>query len=331
MLASVTEEVGRTLGPLSGLSEHRAVPEPNFFIVGAAKAGTTSLYEYLRQHPDVFMPDAKEPWHFCGLPDPAPACATPYSDLDAYLGLFGGAGACRAIGEASVSYLTSPSAASRIYERYPKARIIIVLRNPADRVYSWYNFLCQYGVEPGQSLERALEEEDRRKAIALQRRDTWFVDECITYFHFGLIASHVERFVRRFPKTQIHVALFEDLKACPLETTRGVFEFLDVDPAFTPRTSKVHNPTWFPLSIALQHQVASRSRLHPFLPSRGPIRFFDRAVAPAICWANAVLGQTRKRTFAPSTRRALLNRYRDDIRRTEELVGRSLQGWLKDV
>jgi len=61
-----------------------ATPEPNFFIVGAAKAGTTSLYHYLRQHPDVFMPDDKEPWHFCNLREPAPYSATQYVDVNAY-------------------------------------------------------------------------------------------------------------------------------------------------------------------------------------------------------------------------------------------------------
>jgi hypothetical protein len=191
--------------------------------------------------------------------------------------------------------------------------------------------MCQYGVEPGLSLEDALADENRRAAIAAEGRDTWFVDECILYFHYGLIASHIERFVRRFPREQIHVALFDDLKARPAETTRGVYEFLGVDPGFEPASLKVHNPTWFPLSVALQHSFASRSRLHPFLPSRGPIRFLDRRVIPTVCWANAVAGQVRRRVFNPATRRTLLNRYRDDIRRTEELIGRSLQVWLKDA
>jgi hypothetical protein len=322
------EEAAVTVGQMK---ERSAVPEPNFFIVGAAKAGTTSLYEYLRQHPDVFMPKDKEPWHFCDLKEPAPYCAVQSLDFNAYLALFAEAGDRRAVGEASVSYLTSPGAESRIYARYPDARIIILLRNPADRVYSWYNFLCQYGVEPGLSLERALAEEDQRVAVAAQGRDTWFVDECILYFHYGLISHDIERFVNRFPKEQVHVALFEDLKARPVETTRAVYEFLEVDPAFVPRSLKVHNPTWFPLSVTLQHFFASRSRLHPFLPSRGPTRFLDRQVIPKVCWANAVAGRARKRVFNPATRRALLNRYRDDIRRTEELVGRSLQVWLKDV
>jgi hypothetical protein len=311
--------------------EQRAVCEPNFFIVGAAKAGTTSLYHYLRQHPDVFMPADKEPWHFCGLPDPAPYSADRYRDFNKYLELFAEAGRCKAIGEASVSYLVSPGAEERIYARYPDARIIIVLRNPADRVYSWYNFLCQYGVEPGLSLERALADEEQRITIAAERRHTRFVDECVLYYQFGLISHHIKRFVERFPKDQIQFLLFDDLKARPKETTRAVFEFLGVDASFTPSSFKVHNPTWFPLSIRLQHLVASRSRMHPFLPSGTPIRFFDRKVIPWVCWTNAVLGRTRKRRFNPATRRELLTRYRDDIRRTEQLIGRSLQAWLKDV
>jgi hypothetical protein len=326
-----TSTIEETAVAAENKTENAAVPEPNFFIVGAAKAGTTSLYEYLRQHPDVFMPENKEPWYFCGLKEPAPSSAVQYTDLEAYLALFADAGNRKAVGEASVSYLTSPGAEERIYARYPDAKIIIVLRNPADRVYSWYNFLCQYGVEPGLSLERALAEEDKRIAVAAESRDTWFVDECVLYFQYGLIASNIERFFRRFPKEQIHIVLFEDLKERPAETTRAVFAFLDVDPTFTPQSFKVHNPTWFPLSIRLQHLFASRSRLHPFLPKRNPIRFFDRHVVPWVCWVNALLGQTRKRVFNRATRRALLNRYRDDIRRTEELTGRSLQSWLTGV
>jgi sulfotransferase family protein len=306
--------------------------EPNFFIIGAAKAGTTSLYHYLRQHPDVFMPEeSKEPWHFCAMGESAPLSAEQYSDFSKYLGLFAGAGGCRAIGEASVSYLVSAGAEERIYERYPDARIIVVLRNPADRVYSWYNFLCQYGVEPGLSLEDALADELRRAGIAAERRDTWFADECILYFNFGLISHHIERWVKRFPRNQIQFLLFDDLKARPKETTREVFEFLGVDASVLPSSFKVHNPTWFPLSVGVQHAFASRSRLHPFLPNRGATRFFDRRVIPWVCWINAVLGQVRTRRFNPSTRRSLLNRYRDDIRRTEQLVGRSLEPWLKGV
>ena len=145
-------------------TQPRDVPQPNFFIVGAAKSGSTSLAEYLRQHPDVFMPGGedfakKEPMHFC---DPIPPWQEKYRDFNTYLSLFADAGDRKAVGEGSVAYLAWPGAETRIHDRYPDARIIIVLRNPADRVYSWYSFLCQLGLEPGPSLETALADEQKR-------------------------------------------------------------------------------------------------------------------------------------------------------------------------
>jgi len=123
------------------------VKEPNFFIVGAAKAGTTSLWQYLRQHPDVFMPQTeltKEPTHFSDL---TPPWASQFRDWDAYLKLFEPVQEQRAIGEASVAYLFSSDAAERIHARYPGARIIIALRHPAERAYSHYKFMCELGFE----------------------------------------------------------------------------------------------------------------------------------------------------------------------------------------
>ncbi len=306
-----------------------ARPEPNFFIIGAAKAGTTSLYEYLRQHPDVFMPEDKEPWFFSDLPDPAPSSASRYT-LDTYLDLFANAGTAKAIGEASVSYLPSAAAAQRIHERYPDARIILALRNPADRVYSWYSFLCQWGIEPGLSFEEALADEDRRIAVALEHRTSWYADELILYYQFGLISRHIEPWVARFPRHQIHVLLFDDLKKRPVETTQKVFEFLGVDASFTPKIG-VHNPTWFPFSVSLQHRLLSRARQHPFLPPRGELGFYDLRVIPAVGFLNAAFGRLRRRSLNAATKKALLARYRDDIRRTAELTGVDLAAWTKQA
>jgi hypothetical protein len=133
--------------------------------------------------------------------------------------------------------------------------------------------------------------------------------------------------MRRFPREQIHVLLFEDLLKRPRETTRAVFEFLGVDPGFTP-SFDVHNQTWVPASVRLQHLLARQWHSHPMLPRRAPRRFVDGYLIPFIGNTNALLGTLRKRKFNPATRRELLNRYRSDIRRTEELIGRSLAAWL---
>ena len=307
-----------------------AVPEPNFFVAGSAKSGSTSLVEYLGQHPDVFMPrgdfTVKEPAHFC---DPIPPWQEAFRDFDTYLGLFAEAGNCRAIGEATMAYLTTPGSERRIHDRYPHARIIFVLRNPADRVYSWYCFMCQLGLEPEPSLEQALAEEDKRVADEELKRKSWFWHGALQYFRFGLYADDIERFIRVFPREQVHILLSEDLKARPRETTQAVYEFLGVDSGFTP-SFKVHNPTWMPFSVSLQHFLL-RHTINPVLEAQGPVGLLDRYVFRPLGDANAILGALRKRRFNPATRRVLLNRYRDDIRRTEQLIGRSLDVWLKDA
>src|SRR5687767_12736237 len=106
---------------------------PNFFVCGAARSGTTSLWEYLRQHPDIYMPAAiehKEPSYFCDLYG--------MSDWNQYLALFREAGNRKRVGEASGPYLTSPESAGRLKEAAPEARIIILLRDPAERAWSLY-------------------------------------------------------------------------------------------------------------------------------------------------------------------------------------------------
>lgn len=326
-MTSAVQEVSAAEKTTSGAE----IREPNFFIVGAAKAGTTSLHEYLRQHPDVFMPGGdlsrKEPSHFC---DPIPPWQEAYRDFNTYRALFAEARDEKAVGEASAGYLISPGAEARIHARYPHARIVIVLRNPAERVYSMYTYMCQFGLEPSPSFERALAEEDERAAIAAQARENWFPVHAILYFRYALVAHYIERFLRRFPREQVHFVLFDDLKARPQETTSAVFEFLGVDPTFTP-SFKIHNRTWVPFSIRFQHFLAMQCRVHPMLPQRTPVRYVDRRVLPFLSTVNALLGTLRTRRMNPATRKALLNRYRDDIRRTEELIGRSLAGWLKDA
>ena len=135
---------------------------PNFFLVGAARAGTTSLWQYLRAHPDIYMPAAlqgKEPSFFCDL---TPPWARKHRTLDSYLSLFQGAGRRRRIGDASTNYLVSPESPRRIAEQFPDAKILVVLRNPADRAYSLFRLLCYWGLETVTPFEKALAREEQR-------------------------------------------------------------------------------------------------------------------------------------------------------------------------
>jgi len=213
---------------------------PDFFISGAARSGTTSLWQYLRQHPDIYMPpvfELKEPSHFCDRYKFA------MKDWDAYLGLFAEAKDQRRVGEASGPYLTSPESPGKIKAVIPNARFIISLRNPADRAYSLYKWMHQYGFENLPSFGEALQAETESRFDREEFRD----NNCqyyynFLYFHSGLYYEQVKRFFDTFGRERVHVIIFEEFTRQPAEHLRRLFSFLEVDPSFSPLI-EVHNPS----------------------------------------------------------------------------------------
>ena len=147
---------------------------PDFFIVGHAKSGTTALYEMLRPHPQIYMPDGKEPWFFST--DMATRfqpwrVGAPVQTLEEYLLLFTGARPEQRMGEASSSYLWSRTAAERIAEVAPEARIIAILREPASFLRSLHLQLLQNHVEDRKDFRKAISlEEARRQGRHVPRR-----------------------------------------------------------------------------------------------------------------------------------------------------------------
>jgi hypothetical protein len=310
-----------------------ALREPNFFVVGAARAGTTSLWEYLRQHPDVFLPESelsKEPSYFCHL---TPPWVPQFATLDGYLSLFSAVRNQTAIGEASTAYLSSPESPGLIHERYPHARIVIVLRNPAERAYSHYRLLCELGFERSETFERALSVEDERydkyeRGLPLPLDPFWYC--AYFYYRTGLYAEQLERYLQRFGKEQIQVVLFDDLAKRPVETTQTIFRFLGVDPSFVPAT-KILNKSYFPLSLRTQCLVGQRWSLHPVGPRTRRPRLRDYTVLPVAFGLNLYLGNWfRTVTFNPDTRRELLKRYEGEIARTAAIIGWNLDHWMRD-
>src|SRR2546423_2056748 len=140
---------------------HRAISArpgrlPNFFICGAAHAATTSLWHYLRQHPDIYMPptiEQKEPAYFCDIYGT--------NDSDFYLSLFADADGRKRVGEASTAYLTWPASAAKIRATVPEAKIIISLRNPVERAWSLYKWMRAHDYEKIPTFAEALEAEDK--------------------------------------------------------------------------------------------------------------------------------------------------------------------------
>ena len=301
---------------------------PNFFLVGAARAGTTSLWQYLRAHPDIYMPAAlhgKEPSFFCDL---TPPWARQHRTLDAYLALFQGAGRRRRIGDASTNYLVSPESPRRIAEQFPDAKILVILRNPADRAYSLYRLLCYWGLETATPFEKALALEEKRFRDDGFRRKWELLSQAFFYCRSGFYSEQIQRYFDAFPRHQVHVLLYDDLKHAALETVQNVYRFLEVDPEFEPELG-VHNQSNYPLSVRLQSLIASRWHAHPLRPSQ-PVRRRDTLHFPVLFGINTLLGQYRKERLRPETRRALIERFRPDIAKTAVLIGRNLDGWLQE-
>jgi hypothetical protein len=314
------------------MTEARALKLPNFFIAGVPKAGTTSLHQYLRQHPQIYMNPIKEPTFF-GTVDlqsrgdfvatvereraglrayldgpqvrPAQFWVTRWED---YLELFRNVGEQQiAIGDASVSYFWLPSAASAIRSKLPGARLIFVLRDPADRLFSWY--LMTLWRNPGMTF---------RAWLLKQMNDG---DDHGPAVNGGRFGTHLERFFERFPEDQVRVYLYELLHADIRAVLRDMFAFLGVDPAQPIDVSRRHNETAvlrFPSVDRLRRRILGNGPLTRWLP------------ASAGCALREIYRRPR-RSFSMNSddRRMVIDYYRDEILRTADLIGRDLSAWLR--
>ena len=220
--------------------EHTARFTPNFFVVGTFKGGTTSIHQYLSQHPDIFMPALKEPRYFAYDTDNpehrnADASLYPVRSEEDYLGLFNGVAGQRAIGEASPIYLDSPQAAGRIAKFNPDAKIIVSLRDPISRAVSGYQMWVRSG------------KEHRPMVDALRPGERWIEG--------SLYAEKLRRYYDHFPAEHIKVLLFDELIADTPRAVQSLFEFLGVAPNYTPDTRKRFNPGGMPKSRTVQSVV----------------------------------------------------------------------------
>jgi hypothetical protein len=201
---------------------------PDFFIVGHSKSGTTALYEMLRRHPQVFMPEMKEPIFFAPeLPRQAHRYRAPET-LDEYLALFADAGPGQVTGEASASYLRSPQAAERIAAARPDARIVAILREPASFLRSFHLQVVQAHYEDQRDLARALSlEGERRRGRHLPKRSLW-PQELLYSDHIHYV-EQLRRYHAAFRSEQVLVLIYDDFRADNEETVQRVLALLGVD------------------------------------------------------------------------------------------------------
>jgi Sulfotransferase domain len=217
---------------------------PDFFIVGNPKSGTTALYEMLRRHPEIYMPDLKEPWFFATDMRPRfppPRAAAPVETLDDYLSLFDAAGPEQRTGEATSSYLFSRTAAGRIAELRSDARIVAILREPASFLRSLHLQLLRTHVEAKKDLARAISlEATRRDGKKIPRSS--FRPQMLSYSDHVRYVEQLRRYHAVFPAEQVLVLIYDDFRRDNEATVRTVCRFLEVDEG-SPITVTDANPT----------------------------------------------------------------------------------------
>jgi hypothetical protein len=297
------------------------VKRPDLFIVGAFKAGTTALYEYLRAHPQIFMSVPKEPMYFGNDLTPRYRRMTEPE----YLALFKDARADQHAGEASPWYLYSTSAASEMKAFEPDARIVIMLRNPVDVMYSQHSQLVFNQREDLTDFEAALDAEPDRLGGRRIPKDA-IRPEALFYRKSVRFPEQIRRYVDVFGRDAIHYIVFDDLVADAARVYRSTLAFAGVDPDF-PLDPTVYNPNRRARSGRVQRAIFApppalrglygRLRQVPLLHG---IR--DRLV-------NANSKSARRQEMDPALRAALTAELAPQVAELGELIGRDLSAWSR--
>jgi len=293
---------------------------PNFLIIGAAKAGTSSLHQYLSQHPQVFMSSPKEPRFFAPelytehLKDPYRSGAKEHRSvpmsLEEYSALFDPVTDEIAVGEASTEYLYMPNTPERIRQLIPEVNLIAVLRDPAERAFSAFCYQVRDGCER-LSFEQALVAEEER-TVQKKRWPGW------QYKQVGFYYEQVKRYFGLFDRSKIKIYLHEDLTADSGRVAKDIFGFLSVDDTFVPDLTR-RNISAIPKSRTLQNLMIKdnplKTMVKPFMPAALRMRLRSQNLS-------------KKPMLSPAIRHQLVKDYREDILRLQDLIDRDLSSWL---
>lgn len=292
--------------------------KPNFFIVGAPKCATTALTTYLDRHPEVGIV-GKEIHVFGRDLEFRRRRAT----LDQYLALAAPLAHLPAVGDASVYYLFSRSAAEEIKQFCPEARIIIMLRNPVDVLHSLHGQLLKTADEDIEDFEGALAAEPDRAAGRRIPRSIHAV-HALRYRRIVAFSEQVERYLRVFGREQVLILLYDDLARDPAAVFRTTLEFLGVDPDFHTTFERINEAQQLRFRKVREIQKNLPSGLVLWLRQTmpRPVRAGLVGLFTMITYRNA-----KRPPMRPELRTRLLEEYRGEIDRLGALIGRDLSGW----
>jgi sulfotransferase family protein len=274
----------------------RDLKKPSFIVIGAEKSGTTSLFHYLYQHPEIFMPPVKELNYYIVYPEkwslfqgPDVTFKKACRSQNEYFKMFKDAVEVKAIGEIGHIYLYAPESPVLIRATIGAPKIIAIIRNPLERAYAQFVFHRNLGMEPASTFEEAIEDEDRRV------KGGW--DPVYHYVRRGFYGQQLVRYYREFPEKNIKVYKFEHFFKHPRTSMAKLYDFIGVDPEFITDITQKYIPGGNPRAPEF---ISTKST---DVPSPKPIK--------------------------TKTRKLLVNIYSDDIRKTQELTGLDLSDWLE--
>lgn len=283
---------------------------PDFLIIGAPKCGTTSLFHYLDDHPQIYVPSEKEPHFYSYVGEERPHWGM--ENRAAYTSLFRGARADQVCGEASTWYLYSQTAAREIQKRAPDTRCIALLRQPVDRAYSSWSFRVQQGWEDLGFPDAIAREDERVDDGAL-----WDVH----YLRAGLYYEQIRRFHEHLGADQVKILWFDDFTSDANSVVEEALSFLGLGPVDSMDTNTIHNPTTLPRSQTLNRLLNADQLRHlarRALPSS--IRSFIRRSAQRV-------NRRERPSLDCDLRRNLTEQVWSDIERLENLLDVDLSRW----
>ena len=303
---------------------------PDFLVIGAGKSGTTSINNYLAQHPQIFMSPVKEPNFFAYETidgdtlrhDPAQYeyYLQSVTTLEAYQALFTAVQKNQIIGETSNTYLYTPAAAQRIKHHIPNAKLIAILRNPADRLYSRFLHLAKYDQAPTQDFSQVFD----RNSIWWERPDL---------IHEGCYYTHLTNYYNLFEGRCIKVFLYEELKENLQLVLSKILEFLGVDHKFLPDTRVTYNKSG----------IVKNPMYNRILGPDGVVQKIVKNLLPSsqyeLLKKNSFIYRTldafrdanlHKPVLEKEIKSKLLNEvYYNEIQKLQFLIDRDLSSWLK--
>tara|TARA_B100001142_G_scaffold327124_1_gene384046 strand:- start:552 stop:1421 length:870 start_codon:yes stop_codon:yes gene_type:complete len=286
----------------------------DFFIVGAPKAGTTSLYHYLDKHPEINMSSEKEPNYFSNdeLEEQGMYYGKPrINKIEMYHSLFAKHRQFKLRGEGSVSYLFYKNVPAKIKEYNPKAKIIIMLRNPVDRAFSHYLMDRRLGLVHD-SFEDVINKKSVHKDAKL------FYQQ---YIQVGEYANQVKRYLEHFDRNDILFVNYDELKEDVTVVIQNTYSFLGLDMSYRANLEKKHNTYTMPKNNIIRFIysfVSLRKTLSSLLP-----KSLIRVIRLVLFRAD------KKPKLLKETREKLKLLFKQDINELSKILDKDLSSWLK--